>query len=305
MTGRLLLPILTALATLVTTACGGAGARSQPPAAGVSSVWVVEKGGHRIFIGGTIHLLREEDYPLPEAFEQAYRESTSLVFELPPGSEGDGEVVLRMRQMGSYGADEELGQHVEASTLNKVLAWADDNAFPRKAVMKMRPWFLALTIAALEYQKLGAESGRGVDQHFEARARQDGKPGAGLETVEFQLTIFSSLNDKLQEQLLLQTFSEAETLEQDFADLISAWKTGDAAKLQEYLFSDAEKYPGLMEDFLLKRNRNWIPALLKHLEKGDRVFVLVGAGHLGGKGGVLELLREAGCTVKQLDPAVK
>src|SRR5262245_36398242 len=55
---------------------------------GPSSVWSVEKDGHKLHIGGTIHLLREEDYPLPDVFEQAYAESKKLVFELPPGSEG-------------------------------------------------------------------------------------------------------------------------------------------------------------------------------------------------------------------------
>jgi uncharacterized protein len=55
-----------------------------------------------------------------------------------------------------------------------------------------------------------------------------------------------------------------------------------------------------MEDFLFKRNKAWIAPLLKYLEKGETVFVLVGAGHLGGKGGVLALLEEKGCTVRQL-----
>jgi len=262
---------------------------------------MVEKDGHRIYLGGTIHLLREEDYPLPAVYERAYKESKRLVFELPPGSEGDGEVVLRMRQMGVFPEGDDLSQHVGEDTLKKVHAWADENSFPKSGINRMRAWFVALTIAAVEYQKLGADAGRGVDQYFEKLAKQDGKPGAGLETVEFQLSIFSKLSDKLQEELLIQTFAEAETMQKDFVELITAWRSGNAARLQELLFRDADKYPELMEDFLLKRNKSWVAPLLKYLAKGETVFVLVGAGHLGGKGGVLELLEAKGCKVKQLE----
>ena len=300
MTGRILR--LSALALLVSAApaCGGAEEKPKASTTGPSSVWMVEKDGHKLYIGGTIHLLREEDYPLPDVFDQAYKDSTKLVFELPPGSEGEGEVVMRMRQMGSFPAGDDLSHHVSAETLKKVYTWASDNGFPQATINRMRPWFVALTIAAYEYQQLGADAHRGVDQYFEKNAKKDGKPGEGLETVEFQLSIFSDLSDHLQEELLMQTFAEAETMQKDFIELIQAWRTGNAAKLQELLFRDAEKYPQLMEDFLLKRNKRWVGPLLKYLEKGETVFVLVGAGHLGGKGGVLELLMEKGCTVKQL-----
>jgi uncharacterized protein YbaP (TraB family) len=209
-------------------------------------------------------------------------------------------VVLRMQQMGTFAEGDDLSQHVSAETLKKVVEWSEKHAFPKVVITRMRPWLLALTVATTEYKKFGANAEYGVDQHFEQRAEKDNKSGEGLETVEFQLSIFSRLSDKLQEELLLQTFSEAETVQEDFAELITAWRTGNAAKLQELLFRDADKYPELMEDFLLKRNKSWVDPLLKYLGKDETVFVLVGAGHLGGKGGVLELLQEKGCTVKQL-----
>ena len=55
-----------------------------------------------------------------------------------------------------------------------------------------------------------------------------------------------------------------------------------------------------MEEFLIKRNRVWVAPLMKFLESGDRAMVLVGAGHLGGKKGLLALLRQEGCRVRQL-----
>lgn len=267
---------------------------------GPSSVWAAEKDGHTIYLAGTIHLLREKDYPLPDVFEQAYRDSKKLVFELPPGSEGDGEVAQRMQRMGSFPDDDELSSHVAPDTLKQVLGWAEKKMIPQSTIRGYRPWFLSLIIASVEYQALGAVSDRGLDTWFEKRAAKDGKPGAGLETVEYQLSLFSNLSGKLQEQLLLQTLDESVTMKKNFDELLAAWRGGDLAKLQEIMFRDADKFPELMEDFLNKRNQAWITPIMRHLSDGGQVMVLIGAGHLGGKAGVLELLKAKGCTIRQL-----
>ncbi len=261
---------------------------------------MVESGEHRIYIAGSIHLLREKDYPLPAVFEQAYKDSSKLILELPPGSEGNGEIVVRMRQMGSYPADDELGKHMSPEAMMRVLEWASKNTFPESALRRFRPWFIALTIAAIEYQNLGAEAVRGVDAYYEKRAADEGKSTGGLETVEYQLSLFAKLDDTLQEQLLMQTLTEIETMQKDFELMTTSWRSGDSDKLQEFLFRDAEKYPELTEQFLYKRNQAWVAPLESFLAKGERVMVLVGAGHIGGKHGLLELLKARGCKVKQM-----
>lgn len=261
---------------------------------------MAEKDGRHIYFAGTIHLLRDKDYPLPAVYERAYADSTKLVFELPPDSDGNAEIARKMQALGTYPPGDNLRKHLPPDTMKKVIEWADKKRLPQATLLQMRPWFLALTMAAVEYQSLGAKPDHGVDTHYEARAKKDGKKGEGLETVDFQLGIFSNLNETLQEELLRQTFSEAETLTQDFQYLINAWRSGDADKLQEFLFRDADKYPELMEQFLIKRNKSWVPTLMGYLEKGEKVMVLVGAGHLGGKHGVLEMLKEKGCTITQV-----
>ncbi len=275
-------------------------AADKPKTSGPSSVWAVEINGRTIYLAGTIHLLREKDYPLPDVFEQAYKDSNKLIFELPPNSEGNGEIALRMRKLGTYPEGAKLSDQLSADTLKRVREWSDKNDYPMSAITRYRPWFLSLTIAAIEYQALGAESGRGLDNWYEKRAATDRKPGAGLETVEYQLTLFASLPDKIQEQLLLQTLSEAATMKKDYEDMIASWRGGEMDKLQEFLYRDADKFPELMQEFLVKRNLAWVAPLMSYLEKDERVMVLVGAGHLGGKSGLLELLKTKGCTIRQL-----
>lgn len=275
-------------------------AGDRPKTNGPSSVWVAEKDGNRIYLAGTIHLLREKDYPLPDVFEQAYIDSKKLVFELPPGSDGANEVAQRMQKMGSFPGDDSLENHIAQETLKQVLEWAEKKSVPATTIKGYRPWYVSLIIASLEYQALGAVADRGLDTWFEKRAAKDGKQGSGLETVEYQLSLFSGLSDKIQEQLLIQTLEETVSMKKNYDELLSAWRGGDLVKLQEIMFRDAEKFPDLIEDFLNKRNQAWIAPIMQHLTDGGHVMVLVGAGHLGGKGGVLELLKAKGCTIRQL-----
>jgi len=268
---------------------------SQP-----SSVWLVQKDGRKLYLGGTIHLLREEDYPLPAVFERAYQNSTKVVFELPPGSDKKPETAQLMQALGMYAGDQTIQSELSPETLEKIQQWAAHKKQPLAAFSKLRPWMLALTIASVEYQRIGAQPDMGVDNHFEKRVSKDGKASAGLESVEFQLGIFAGLNPKLQEELLLQTLSETETIGRDFQTLLEAWKQGDADQLQAFLFKDADKYPELMEQFLIKRNKSWVEPIMQLLNSSDTALVLVGAGHIGGKDGLIDLLTQQGCTVSQL-----
>jgi uncharacterized protein YbaP (TraB family) len=82
--------------------------------------------------------------------------------------------------------------------------------------------------------------------------------------------------------------------------MIASWRGGEMDRLQEFFYRDANKFPELMQEFLVRRNEAWIAPLMDYLEKGEHVMVLVGAGHLGGKTGLLELLKAKGCTIRQL-----
>ena len=130
-----------ALLWLIASTPGIAGEKANTK--GPSSVWVAEKDGNRIYLAGTIHLLREKDYPLPEVFEQAYLDSKKLVFELPSGSEGSGEVAQRMQRMGSYPVGDDLSSHIAPDVLKQVLAWGEKKSIPSTTLRGYRPWFLS------------------------------------------------------------------------------------------------------------------------------------------------------------------
>jgi len=163
---------------------------------------------------------------------------------------------------------------------------------------RFRPWFVSLIITSTEYAALGARPDMGVDQHFESRAEHEGKSGEGLETVEFQLQLFSQLTNDQQKNMLEQTLAEVAAMPQEFEKMIKAWKDGQLDALHEMLFREAERYPELMDLFLKNRNLSWIDRLDKMLKNGEQAMVLIGTGHLASKDGIIQLLKNRGYRVR-------
>lgn len=296
---------LASLLLIVLTACGE---HSQPrtPDTPVSSaeqagsVWVVDdpKTGGRLFLCGTIHILREEDYPLSPAYEAAYANSDRVIFELPPGAGEGNSLTRRMRELGMLPSDSSLEASIPQETWERIKTWAKTRGVDVSALNRFRPWFVSLIITSTEYAALGAKPQMGVDHYFEARAREDKKPGEGLESVEFQLQLFAKLTPDQQREMLDQTLGEISTLPQEYDEMIVAWKRGELEPLREMLFREAAKFPDLMDMFLFDRNLAWMPRLEQMLQKGEKVMVLVGTGHFAAEKGLLKLFEERGYTVR-------
>lgn len=267
---------------------------------GAGSVWIADRPDQpgRLFLCGTIHILREKDYPLSPGYEAAYNHSDKLVLELPPGSGSGPAMASRMNQLGMYSADTSLEANVTEDTWESVKKWAASRKVEASSLNRFRPWFVSLIITASEYGALGAKPDIGVDQHFETRAKHDGKHAEGLETVEFQLQLFSSLTNAQQKNMLEQTLAEVSQLPQEYEKMIAAWKNGELHALHDMLFREAERYPELMNLFLKNRNHSWIDRLDAMLKKGENAMILVGTGHLASEEGLIQLLKNRGYRVR-------
>jgi hypothetical protein len=286
------------LACCVLPACGETPAATSDAS---GSVWVAESPTTKLYLCGTIHLLRKTDFPLSTAYDKAYADSQRLVFELPPGTARDPKLAMKMQESGTFGKGKSLADSLKPETLDNLDAWAKRHGMSAGQLDKFRPWYVAITVSMIEYVALGADPNLGVDHFFEKRADEDHKPGDGLETMDFQLSLFTGLSDDEQRELLEQTMNEVRTLPEVFTKMINSWRDGDADALHQMLFEEAEKYPSLMDKFLTQRNARWIKQLEGYLAGKEHVMVLVGTGHLGGKGGVIDLLKARGYTVSRVE----
>ena len=133
------------------------------------------------------------------------------------------------------------------------------------------------------------------EKEFEKLAKADSMEIKGLETIESQLAIFDEVPYKAQAKMLVKSLYELDKGKQQFNEMVALYKTKNVAALHDDVTGDTDL--GNYENVLLdKRNRNWIPVISKFVAEKPS-FIAVGAGHLGGKNGVINLLRKQGYTV--------
>jgi len=164
---------------------------------------------------------------------------------------------------------------------------------------RVTPFFLS-TFADTDMMGGGMGDGSIVsyEMEFMKMAQEKELVMDGLETIEFQLSIFDSIPYPDQAQMLVESIkaSSEETEDDQFAEMIKMYKDQDIQGMQTMF--DGDESIGEYEDVLLvKRNVSWIP-IMEVMMKKQPTFFAVGAGHLGGAKGVLQLLKDRGYTLK-------
>jgi uncharacterized protein YbaP (TraB family) len=262
-----------------------------------SCVWKVSgPGGATLYLGGSVHALRSTDYPLPPAYNRAFDASTRLACEVDAKDlSGSGTSLM---QAGRYPKGDSLKNHVDPRTyayLRRLFALLK---IPEEKFSKYKPWLLVILLDSPSRQGLSEDLG--VDEFLMRRARANAKPVFGLESSREHSQIFSGLNDRQSEALLLLTFIPQEHGSQEHAQTMSAWRRGDADMLARITNDSFRDFPSFGDRLLGGRNRNWVPKIEAYLRSGQTYFVVVGAAHIGGPGGLLALLRGRGYQIEQL-----
>ncbi|MFV1994818.1 MAG: TraB/GumN family protein [Verrucomicrobiales bacterium] len=265
-----------------------------------AAVWRVQSPTSTLYLAGSVHLLRAEDHPLPSAYDEAYADAERLYFEVDLGDSMNLEKQVGLLGIGRYPAGETIRDHVGEETIELLDAYLDALGIGRVIFESMKPGMLALTIASMEYLKLGALPQLGVDYHFYMRAVKDGKAVDGFETSEFQLNLFDKLAPDQQERMLRETLENLEESEKVSRDLIAAWRSGDIEAMAEILAQQVSEDRAIAKVLLFDRNRSWMGEIESLLRGSENAMVVVGAGHLVGSKSVVDLLEKRGYTVEQL-----
>ena len=276
------------------------GSLPRARAQGKSFLWKVSSEQNSIYILGSIHFLRKDNYPLQKVIEDAYEQSRKLVLEIDLASPSAAKVQQLMLAKGVFLDGTTLQQCVSKETYDLVEKRAKELGVDIQAMGSMKPWVVALTMAAMKLRQLGFDQRFGIDHYFAERAKQQGKVVQGLEMPEFQVGLLDQFSRRDQESMLLQTLKEMDLLEDGVGGIINAWKVGDVAAMEKLMLASMRNYPEIQQKLLTDRNRQWLPALEQLLSSSDSVLVIVGAAHLVGTKGVLELLKQRGYRVEQL-----
>ena len=290
---RLKLVFITLILALTLTVVFGV--QAAKTVGGKHFVWSVETGRNTIYLLGSIHVLKQNSYPLAQAIEEAYGCCKKVVFETDLDGMNDAASQSKMLSMGLYPEGETLSQSISRDTLDML----EKRGLPITAFERFKPWFVALSVTVMEIQRLGFDPSLGVDRHFYNRAKRDGKALDFLETNDFQLNLMAEMDNDQQEAFLRETLKELEVVEEMVGDMLEAWKEGDSSRLYSITKIGFEEYPDIYYRFFTQRNRSWAGKLQKMSENGEDMLVIVGAGHLVGEGSLIELLKKKGYKVKQ------
>jgi uncharacterized protein YbaP (TraB family) len=270
------------------------------PAWAESSVWRVSDGDSILFLGGTVHLLRPSDYPLPEEFEQAYGQADEIVFETDLAAMSDLATQAQMLSQLTYSDDRTLMSVLSPEAYSALEEYSAAVGLPIMMMQKFKPGMVVTTLQVMEFQRMGFTP-QGVDAFFNSRALGDAKALGALESIEDQIGFLADMGEGNESEFILMSLADLEDTDEVMEQMISAWRSGDTDDLAEMFVADMrERAPALYESLLRNRNLNWLPQIESMLADGNTEFVLVGAAHLVGEDGLLDLLAEKGYQVEQL-----
>jgi len=253
--------------------------------------------GGTVFLLGSVHLLSPEAAKLPRVVDSVFARSKTVAFETSIDS-------LQMRAFelfakASYPKGKTLHSQFSASGVARLDTLLNAYGIPSEQVDGYKPWFVSLLFTQIVMKRANFSAQFGVDAQLNARARETGKATIGLEPVDAQLGLFDNISPADQERMVLKSVGPDSSAHM-LMEIKEAWQTGDAATLDRLLNRGLKDCPDLFAALVTNRNTSWMPKIEKLLQSEDDALVVVGAAHLVGKQGVVEMLRAKGYTVQQM-----
>jgi uncharacterized protein YbaP (TraB family) len=272
------------------------------PAAAVSYLWEVTSLTNRVYLFGTVHAGKVEWYPLPRAVEDAFDDSRVLVVE---ADISDAQAMERSSSAMKYPWPANLTTHVPAEEYARFRRLLPRYAIPEDQVIDIKPFMAVSLLVFSEWARLGYLPNLGVDAYLIAKAKDAGKPIVELEGVDAQLRLMESLSDKENLALFKGTLDALESglTGEQIKGMVAAWQAGDPQAMLEVARRYNEKVAGAREfenKFIWSRHAAMLGKIEAILNQSkDRHFIAVGALHLAGPEGLVEMLRKKGYIVRQ------
>lgn len=264
------------------------------------TLWMAEGASNRVYLLGSVHLLRKQDHPLPSVIDTVYDDAEVLFMEVDMDDLDPIAMQAAVNRLGVLDDDRTLRDLIGEQHYAEALESATALDIPLARLDKTEPWLAAITVEQLALSRIGFNPLYGIEMHMLGKARGDGKEIHGFESVDEQLQFLDGLSMEAQTELLMQTLAESENIERIMDDLIEAWRNGDVAYLEENLLADVAEYRELYDTIVVDRNRRWAHSIGELLDDDDDYLVIVGALHLVGNDGVPQLLARKGITISQM-----
>ena len=294
----------TAATTTEEAATADAGAAITRPAKPppVPFLWKVSDEDNAVYVLGSFHMLKPDDYPLSPDVDAAFDDAEQLVFELSPVEMASPQLGVQMGQAALRTDGTQLDSDLTPGLAARLQDWQEANGMPAQAMQKFEAWFVGLMIGITEMTKMGLDPALGLDMHFAQRAKQAGKPTGGLETGAQQIAFLDSMNRDEQLQMLAESLEQSEEGRAEMEKLHRQWREGDIDGIREGMAAEMRaKYPKLYQHINVDRNDAWVPKIEQRLAAGaDDTLLVVGALHTLGEDGIVHKLEARGYKVERI-----
>jgi len=259
-----------------------------------AAVWSMKGVHNTVYLAGSVHALPKDQAQLSPQLELAYQASDTIVMEVDLDDLNPLEAVEFVTSHGTLPAEQTLADVIGAHQYADIVKLANSLELPEMAISRLEPWAAAMVLTQFALMKSGFDPQLGVDMQLTERARGDGKPIEGLETVVEQLGIFDSSSMAEQSKFLIDAAKDVPGMHADLERLIKSWRAGDMRGLEREFKKERSEAPALYDQLLGTRNRKWLPKIEALLDGDHNYLVLVGTLHFVGRDGLLDLLTRAG-----------
>ena len=264
-----------------------------------SSVWEISKNGNTLFLGGSVHILRDEDFPLPEEYDWAFMQSSILILEADIDKMAEPEIVQYLMARMILPNDKPLQTILNSETYSLLKTKCEEFNFPIESVSMLKPSMITILLTIMEIQKQGFVQ-QGVDIYYLEKAKETKKTLDFLETVETQIDIITTIGEGYENDYVKYSLQELENSTEEIISIVSDWRNGNAAYTEASIAELKKSWSALYKTLLVDRNNAWMQRFDEFLTDEPVEFVIVGLAHLYGDDGLLRQLEQSGCTVKQL-----
>ena len=268
-----------------------AGKTDKAPVTENALLWSVSGKGLSTpsYLYGTIHMICKEDFLFSNTLKEKISTSKNIYLELDMD---DPAMMMKMASLAIM-KDKTLKDLMSKADYELVSAYVKDSlGMPMMIFNRMKP----ITLMSLIYTKvLPCSSTESYEGKFVELAKAQKKEVKGLETIEDQMGVFDKIPDSVEAQMILEMIRTMPEQRKQMAQMVDSYKKENIQQLSAQM-SESPEWKGFEDILLANRNRNWIGIMESAMKQGSQIFA-VGAGHLPGKDGVINLLRQAGYTV--------
>jgi len=264
-----------------------------------SSVWRVVKDSSVIYIGGTMHLLKDKDYPLPVAYDSAFAHADILVFETDIEESENASNALAMMKKFQFKDGNTLEKVLEPSVYKDLEIECAKYGITLATLSTYKPILSLLTLSVMQMQKEGFTA-EGVDKYYFTKAKKAEKQILFFETNDQQIDFLLSLCEENENEFVKYYLKDLNSLSDELEAMRASWRDGSGTEIVKQEIDMIQNYPTIHKILLLNRNNDWLQKITPYFSSPEIEFILVGAAHLYGENSLLKLLELNGCNLEQL-----